>query len=155
MSTLEDWAKRWGVPPAALLDLAYSTLHIPSAEHERSEEYVQSKIRLEAAQLGIYLFRNNNGAGKMESGNFVRFGLGNDSPQLNKQLKSGDLIGIRKRLIVAKDVGSYIGQFISREVKRTTWKYSGSAEEIAQVKWATLINSQGGDAKIVNSTGSF
>jgi hypothetical protein len=153
--TLEEWAARWGIPPAALDELARSVIYAPTADANSSEARVQSEVRLEAAKAGVYLFRNNVGAGKLESGNFVRFGLANDSAQLNKALKSGDLIGIRKRLITQQDVGRYIGQFVSREVKRSNWKFSGTLEEQAQVRWAALINSQGGDAQIVTGVGSL
>lgn len=153
--TLEEWAARWGLPPAALVELANSVIYQPDEPSSKSEARVQSEVRLEAPHAGVYLFRNNVGAGKLESGNFVRFGLGNDSAPLNKALKSGDLIGIRKRMITQADVGRYIGQFVSREVKRANWKYSGTAEENAQLRWATLINKQGGDALFVTGTGSF
>lgn len=154
--TLAEWAQRWGVSAAALDELCRSCIYTPETDHGvKSEARVQSEVRLEAARAGVYLFRNNVGAGKLDSGNFVRFGLGNDSAQLNKALKSADLIGIRKRLIVPADVGRYIGQFVSREVKRSDWRYSGTEEEQAQGKWATLINEQGGDARIVTGVGSL
>ncbi len=153
---MEEWAAKWGVPAAALVDLAQSVIYHPDGDKEdKSEARVQSEVRLEAPHYGVYLFRNNNGAGKLASGNWVRFGLGNDSKPVSKVLKSGDLIGLRKRMIVAADVGRYIGQFYSREIKRGDWKYSGTEEEVAQLRWAHLINSQGGDAKIVQGKGSF
>ena len=155
--TLEAWAAKWGVPADALVDLAHSVIYHPEADEpsSASEARVQSEVRLEAPHAGVYLFRNNVGAGKLASGNFVRFGLGNDSAKLNEALKSSDLIGIRKRQIVQADVGRYIGQFVSREVKRADWKYSGTLEENAQLRWVTLINKQGGDAKFVTGKGSF
>jgi hypothetical protein len=155
--TLEAWAAKWGVPAAALVDLAHSVIYTPEADEpsSASEARVQSEVRLEAPHHGVYLFRNNVGAGKLASGNFVRFGLGNDTAKLNEALKSGDLIGIRKRQIVQADVGRYIGQFYSREIKRRDWRYSGTMEENAQLRWATLVNAQGGDAKIVTGKGSF
>jgi hypothetical protein len=153
---LADWAQRWQIPAAALDDLCRSCIFTPETDQGvKSEARVQSEVRLEAPRHGVYLFRNNVGAGKLENGAFMRWGLGNDSTQVNSVLKSADLIGIRKRLITAADVGSYIGQFMSREIKKEAWKYHGTEEEQAQVKWATLINAQGGDAKIVQGVGSF
>lgn len=153
---LAEWADRWGIPPEAIEDLARSTIYPPPAvADDASEARVQSEVRLEAPYQDVYLFRNNVGAGKMASGNFVRYGLGNDSEALNDVLKSGDLIGFKKRMITMADVGRYFGQFVSREVKRRDWKFSGTKEEHAQVRWATLVNSQGGDAKIVQGPGSF
>lgn len=158
MMSLEEWAQQWNVPPIALQQLALSVLHRPKdddGEASRSEAYIQSEVRLEAAQHGRYLFRNNIGAGKMESGNFIRFGLGNDSAPLNKVLKSADLIGWTPVLITSDMVGKIIAQFLSREIKAADWKYSGTAEENAQLKWAALVNQFGGDAKIVTGSGSF
>lgn len=156
MMSLTEWADRWGVPPAALDDLARSVIYAPAdADADYSESRVQRDVRLEAAAKGVYLFRNNNGAGKMESGNFVRFGLANDSAPLSKVLKSGDLIGWQRRLITLSMVGRVIAQFTSREIKRSDWSFRGTMEEHAQVRWATLVNSQGGDAQIVKGTGSL
>lgn len=158
MTSLIQWAQNWGVPPEALEDLCRSVINVHTEDEpgvNKSEAKVQSEVRLEAAQAGVYLFRNNVGAGKLESGNFVRFGLGNDSKQLNETLKSGDLIGLRRRLITQVDVGCYIGQFVSREIKRSDWKFSGTMEEQAQARWAALINLQGGDAQIVTGVGSL
>lgn len=156
MMSLDQWAERWGVPPVALQELSRSVLHHgQDSETLKSESRVLSEVRLEAARSDFYMFRNNSGAGKMESGNFVRFGLGNDSKQLNQVFKSGDLVGVKRRLITPEMVGSHIGQFISREVKHSTWKFSGTIDEAAQLRWATLINEQGGDARFVTGPGSF
>lgn len=156
--TLDEWAARWGLPPQAFAELAACSIVEPEADAlvgGKSEAYVQSTVRLEAPQRGVYLWRNNVGAGKLASGNFVRFGLGNDSKKLNERMKSADLIGCRPVVVTPLMVGSRIGQFVSRECKREDWKYSGSMEENAQLAWATLINSLGGDAKIVKATGSL
>lgn len=156
MLSLAEWATLWEIPPEAIEQLCHSVMYAPPPEPgDKSEALVQSEVRLEAARQDIYLYRNNVGAGKLESGNFVRFGLGNDSAPLNAVLKSGDLVGIRKRLITPADVGCYIGQFVSRECKKSNWKFSGTEKEHAQVRWAVHINSQGGDAQIVTGVGSL
>lgn len=153
---IAEWAYRWQVPPAALEELCNATVYTPEGEHPvKSEARIQSEVRLEAPREGVYLFRNNVGAGKLETGQFMRWGLANDSTALNTALKSADLIGIRKVLITADLVGSHIGQFISREIKKSNWKFTGTVEEHAQLKWATLINAQGGDAQIVTGVGSL
>ena len=78
----------------------------------------------------------------------MRFGLANDSPVVNRELKSGDLIGIRPVLITREMVGHTIGRFVSRECKPSGWKLSLTDEhEMAQLAWAALVNSLGGDAK--------
>lgn len=156
--TLDEWAARWNIPPQAFAELAACSIVEPEPDAlvgKKSEAYVQSVVRREAPYCGVYLWRNNVGAGKLASGNFVRFGLGNDSRALNERLKSGDLIGIRPVTITFEMVGRRIGQFVSRECKREEWKYSGSMDENAQLAWATLVNSLGGDAKIVKATGSL
>lgn len=156
---LKQWAARWAIPDAAIDELCKSSVFHPDEEVEsdkpRSEARVQSEVRLEAAREGIYLFRNNVGAGRVEGGGFMRWGLGNDSKKFNEVLKSADLVGVRRVLITAEMVGRHIGQFVSRETKKRDWKWTGSADEHAQLRWATLINAQGGDAKIVNGVGSF
>lgn len=155
---LQQWALRWNIPPQAFAELAQCSIVDPDAPvGDKAEAYVQSRVRLEAAYATptCYLWRNNVGAGKLASGNFVRWGLANDSKPLNERIKSGDLIGIRSLLVTAQMVGMTIGQFVSRECKRESWKYSGTVEENAQLAWATLINSLGGDAQIVKATGSL
>lgn len=121
-----------------------------------SEAAVQARVRVEASRKGMRLFRNNVGAfTDPESGQFVRFGLANDSKQLNAVLKSGDLIGVRPRVVHPGDVGRLIGQFVSREVKRGGWRYAGSPREVAQLNWVNLVNSLGGDAAFCTGEGSL
>lgn len=112
----------------------------------KRESDIQNLIKLEASRKGARLWRNNLGAVHTVDGRFIRFGLANESYEINSVIKSADLIGIRPLLITQEMVGQTIGQFLSREVKHSEWKYCGSAIEIAQVKWANLINSLGGDA---------
>jgi len=120
-----------------------------------SESGVSSEIRLEASQLGARLWRNNVGALLTPSGQFMRFGLANDSAQLNRVIKSADLIGIRPIVITPEHVGQTIGQFISREVKNPDWKYTGTDRERAQLAWAELVNSLGGDACFTTGRGTL
>jgi hypothetical protein len=120
-----------------------------------NESEVQSQVRLEAAHKHVYLWRNNIGAGKLQNGSFVRWGLANDSAALNAVLKSADLIGIRRVLITQDMVGKIIGQFVSRECKPMGWHYSGTLEEAAQLKWKMLITDMGGDAEFVTGIGSI
>lgn len=111
-----------------------------------SEAGILSDIRLEASEVGARLWRNNVGATYTPNGQFIRYGLANDSSATNKTIKSADLIGIRPVLITPEHVGQIIGQFISREVKTPNWRYSGNERELAQLRWAELILSLGGDA---------
>lgn len=159
--SLHDWAARWRLSPECVRDLQ-ATLGLltpplaPDAPaHGKSEAWAQSVIRLEASQKGIKLFRNNVGALKDERGRVVRYGLANDSAAMNSVVKSADLIGARPVLIGPQHVGHIIGQFVSREVKSPNWKYTGTGREPAQLAWANLINSCGGDAAFATGEGSL
>ena len=153
---LDQWAQRWGVPAQAVAELRMAFGALPEIDRGRSgasEADNLAQIRLAASRKGIKLFRNNVGAGKLENGSYMRWGLCNDSAQLNKKIKSSDLIGIRPILITPNLVGSTIGQFIAREVKRAGWKYRGTAEEEAQFKFLQFVSSRGGDARFTNEPG--
>jgi hypothetical protein len=156
------WAQRWGIPYAALDDfhkqigaLYNSVAPVLDVTPGVEEERVSNRVRLEGTQKGIYLWRNQVGAGTLENGAFIRWGLANDSPRVNKIFKSSDLIGIKKRLILAQDVGTYIGQFYAREIKKEGWHYSGSEREIAQLNFNELILANGGDAAFATGVGTL
>lgn len=163
MTILTDWAAQWGVPREALADLARRQ----GAEYERNpepvlkhgqpvdESHVQSLIRLEAARAGLLLMRNNVGQLMDDRGVPVRYGLMNESEQLNAKIKSSDLIGIRPIRITSAHIGTTIGQFVAREVKRTDWVFKGNAHELAQQEFLTLVNRYGGDAKFARGCGSI
>lgn len=120
-----------------------------------SETGLSSIIRLEASMKGCRLWRNNVGATYTPKGDFIRYGLANDSSGLNREIKSADLIGIRPVVITVDMVGVTIGQFLSREVKAPGWKYKGTDRERAQLAWAELIISLGGDAGFAVSEGTI
>lgn len=161
---LHDWAVRWSIPFDAFRDLqtllGLYTPPLPQADVDirstKSEAFVQSMTRLEASQKGLYLFRNNNGALKPEgSKRPVRFGLGNDSEQINDLMKSADLIGWRSVVIEQRHVGYKLAQFMSVECKPEGWQYSGNDREPAQLAWANLVNAHGGDARFVSQPGGL
>ena len=120
-----------------------------------SETATQQAIRLEASRQGVRLFRNNNGACKDETGRLIRYGLGNDSAQVNRALKSSDLIGITPILVTPEHVGMTHGIFTSIEVKREGWKYTGTSREVAQGAWIDLIISLGGKGQFSTGPGSI
>lgn len=160
--TLDQWIIRWGIPAAAARELAdvlgSNDAAPPPVDPAMlgSEARVQSLVRIEAAQNGYWLTRNNVGVlPNPETGRPVRYGLANESPQQNQAVKSADLIGFRKRLIVPSDVGIVIAQFVSRECKAEGWKFSGKGREKAQAAWRDFINSNGGDAAFASGPGSF
>lgn len=153
---LDRWALAWGVPAGALVDLrrqlGMADQPPPPDDLGLSEGAVQSRVRLQASRIGWRTWRNNVGAGVLSNGSFVRWGLANDSAQLNKTLKSSDLIGCRPRVITQDDVDSTIGQFVSLEIKEAGWKFNPKDErEVAQARWLGVITGLGGHARFVTS----
>lgn len=158
MNNLYDWAKAWRVPVQAVHDLerrmAIRVDH-SAGEPGRSESNVQSRVRLEAANKGLHLWRNNVGGCVDEHGNHIRYGLANDSAKMNKVIKSSDLIGIRPRLVTPDMVGQRFGQFVAREIKAEGWYYTGTDREEAQRRFIELVVSLGGDAQFCAGEGSL
>jgi hypothetical protein len=154
MSPYDDWAARWPLAAAELRAIALPAI-VSTAPAGAGEDYAQAQVRLEASKKGGRLFRNNVGAAYLTDGTFVRFGLANDSPAVNKTLKSGDLIGPMPVLITPAHVGTVIAQFTSREIKKPGWKYTGTEREKAQLNWANMVNSLGGNAAFATGPGSL
>jgi len=122
----------------------------------KSELDILNAVRLEASEKGARLWRNNVGATYASDGRFIRYGLANDSEQLNKVLKSSDLIGIQPTLITEKHVGKIIGVFLCREIKHASWKFApGNKRDAAQLAWINLINRLGGDADFATQIGTI
>lgn len=111
----------------------------------RNEATIQALARLEAARDGI-LWRNNVGQLPGPNGRPVRYGLANDSTAVNQNVKSADLIGIRRVLITPEHVGQVLGVFWSREVKAEGWRFAGTERELAQLRWLELVTAHGGIA---------
>lgn len=111
-----------------------------------SESRIQSLVVLEATRLGVWPLRNNSGAFTDPTGRLVRYGLGNTSKQLNKVMKSSDLIGIEPVIITPEMVGYTIGRMWARECKAEGWHYTGTPREVAQKNFIDKINSLGGNA---------
>lgn len=161
MSVLHQWAIKWGVRVEALQDLQLQlgTLTLPeaatSAGPAKSEAWAQSAVRMEAGQKGVKLWRNNVGALLDKAGRLVRYGLANDSEQLNAVIKSADLVGWRPLTVTPAHVGQRVAQFVSREIKEPGWQYTGTPREQAQLSWANLVNAAGGDARFCSGPGSL
>lgn len=114
------------------------------------------KIRLEASKRGIYLFRNNSGAFHATDGRFVRFGLANDSERINKNLKSGDLIGFIPVTITPEMVGEKIAIFASIEIKKYDHEIKSNSSRVkAQKAWVELVKCNGGFSIMTNSLDNF
>lgn len=160
MTQLIQWAIRHNIPHIALAELR----HMMGVDKDTdpaaqcggmSEAKVQEAVRLEATKKGCRAWRNNVGACKDDTGRVIRYGLVNDSPALNKRIKSSDLIGIRPVVITSNMVGHTIGQFIAREIKKPGWDYTGTDREKAQLAFIELVISLGGDAAFANDVGSI
>lgn len=155
---LVNWQIKWGVSDAAIAELRTLLIgeyapNISTGEPALSEAAVQNNIRMAASRRGDRLFRNNNGAGRLADGSYVRWGLANDSEAVNRVCKSSDLIGIKKVEITRAHVGQIIGQFWACEVKHSGWRYSGTEREVAQLKFLSMVTALGGCGQF--STGAI
>lgn len=156
---LAKWALRWGVGYAAVEDLKREIGVMPEAASGAvsgaSEEAVQNRVRLEATRKGLRLWRNNVGACVDERGNYLRYGLANDSKRMNALVKSSDLIGIRPMVVKQHHVGVVVGQFVAREIKHGGWSYTGTEREEAQLRFIKHVLALGGDAAFANNEGTL
>ena len=157
----DQWLMKWQgkIPHEAVVDL-YTMLgtvdHAPAVTTGTgSESRQQSLVRIDAAQNGVWLTRNNVGVLMDVNGRPVRYGLANESKEQNKVFKSSDLVGIRSVVITHGMVGQVIGQFVARECKREGWSYSGDKHELAQLAFINFINAKGGDACFASGPGTF
>ena len=154
---ITQWAAQLGIPPQAVQALfaQMTAAALPpagTAHTAFSEARIVQERRLAAAQAGGVLWRNNVGAAKDEYGNYFRYGLCNDSKQMNERLKSSDLIGITPVTITLGHVGTVIGQFTAEECKEGPWKYTGTPREKAQLAFIELVGNMGGKAKFTNGS---
>ncbi len=157
---LIQWSLKWGVPVEAIEDLRNEMGLIntdPKSIEGESEAAGQTRIRLEATEKGMWLGRNNVGAysAKNPPSPGTRWGLCNDSPGMNKVIKSADLIGIRPLLIQQYHVGHIVGQFLSREIKKDGWVYKATERELCQLTFAEYVISLGGDAAFATGVGTL
>jgi hypothetical protein len=157
---LYEWARKHNIPQHALEDLlrGLGAHWEPKQDRKKSsEQEVQDRVRLEASRKGCVLWRNNLGVTE----NHVRYGLCNDSPKVNARLKSHDLVGIRPTLITPELVGRTVGIFFTREIKAPGWVFGASSNkkerdrEEAQLRWALIVLSMGGDSAFTDCEGSI
>lgn len=159
----EQWAAEWGISPAAVSDLRRRLLRQSPDRPQfavvdnpnRLESPASDDVRLEASEQGLRLWRNNVGACHSNTGSYIRYGLANDSAKINKRIKSSDLIGIRPLVITQEMVGSTVGQFVAREMKRPGWSFSGTDRELAQLRFLELVAAMGGDACFATGRGTL
>jgi hypothetical protein len=145
---LFEWATRWGIPHGAVYELRDimgqgDLVPQPGAVSEAGS---QKRIRVEAANAGHVLWRNNVGACVDDRGNHIRYGLCNESMAMNKSIKSSDLIGITTMPVTTTMVGQNVGIFTAVEVKKPGWKWRGDKHEVAQHKFILNVVARGGIA---------
>ena len=160
MITIHQWAIRHGVSHDALRELTAIMCEVPTDPKlvlpGTSEAAISNMVRVEASDKGAWLLRNNVGACMDDRGRLIRYGLANDSKQMNQQIKSCDLIGIKPLLITPGHVGSVIGQFMGREVKAANWKFNPNDERaVAQLRFMNRAWSLGADVAFANGVGTI
>lgn len=155
MMTYNEWAARH---PRAAAELP--AVFVPDraeTEGNRSEARVQQQVRIAVARQGAYSWRNNVGATPAKCPDCqaprtpVRYGLANDSSRLNQRMKSSDLILAIPRIVTDSMVGTRIAQFGSIECKPAGWQYTGTAREVGQMTWLSLVAAAGGFATFTNT----
>ncbi len=121
-----------------------------------SEAVIQQQTRLQFCnQTGGVIFRNNSGACIDDTGRQVRYGLGNDSAQLNAAIKSSDLIGIVPTRIEPHMIGYHLGVFVALECKPSGWSFpkptnrAEYARCLAQQKFHDIVRASCGYAGFV------
>ena len=161
MNTFLEWA---AAHPVAAADLMAMYARAPwnndaPTANGKSEAWAQQQVRFLAARQGAWAMRNNVGAVKATEHTTcpfcsrdyviqrdpVRYGLANDSPQLNDIVKSSALILCIPRLITKEMVGRVIGQFGAIEVKHPGWvPGEDKKREGAQAAFGARVESLGG-----------
>lgn len=153
----DEWARRWNLPPEAIMELRYISLcdtsQIPDERSQDSEEAVASRVLLEGGNRGMILLRNNSGAFQNEHEKWVRFGLGNVSKEFNSHYKSSDYIGIYPLYITERYLGRTVGIFTAVETKRANWKFKGDKGEKAQGSFLDIVTTNGGIATFASHSG--
>lgn len=133
------------------------------------ESAVETHIRLDAAKLGIELWRNNVGMAwhgevtHLKDGSIhirnprpVRYGICNESKQMNEVVKSSDWLGITPEMVMPHHVGEIWGIFTALEAKPTNFKFNSSDKHLlAQKNFHDIVRKAGGRAGFAHSINSF
>lgn len=112
-----------------------------------TETPAQQQVRLAMARMGALMYRNNTGAFQDETGRWIRYGLANDSKQMNERIKSSDLIGGVPITIQPHHVGQTFAILTAIECKRPGWHLTpGDKRGQAQKRFIDLVVGIGGFA---------
>jgi hypothetical protein len=118
------------------------------------ESATTSHVRLDAANQGISLFRNNSGAWRDESGRLIRYGLGSFTKA--DKVASSDFIGITPVFITPDMVGKVLGVFTAVEMKPSDWKFLQSDERaLHQSNFHAIVKKAGGFAGFATCVKDF
>lgn len=110
-----------------------------------NEAVVQQQVRLAMARMGAQMWRNNVGACTDDTGRVIRYGIANDSAQMNAQIKSSDLIGAVPIIIQPHHVGRTMAILTAIECKRTGWHLTpGDKRGQAQQRFIDIVRGVGG-----------
>lgn len=114
-----------------------------------------SFVRLDAANQGVDLWRNNSGGFYDETGRFVRYGLGGFVAEKDKKLSS-DYIGITPVFITPDMVGQVIGVFTAVEMKPDGWKFNHlDKRALYQRNFHDIVRKAGGFAGFATNVLDF
>lgn len=118
------------------------------------ESGTTSHVRLEAAQKGVLLLRNNSGGCYDDTGRFIRYGLGSFTEK--DQKASSDFIGITPMLIMPDMIGRIVGVFTAVEMKAENWKfYQSDKRALHQKNFHDMIAQHGGFAGFARNVEDF
>lgn len=162
LNGFNDWVMRHPEAAADLFEVLSAGAHVPGTDNEdKSEAWAQQQVRFKAGELGAgVLWRNNVGSTPAQSSHQcpacrheyvenhtpLRYGIANDSAQMNKMFASSDLIGIRQYTVQPQDVGRVLGLFWAVEVKapRVKIDLEKSAHQKRQAAFGALVESFNG-----------
>lgn len=153
MTDYHEWARAYPQAATALAAVLHRVAEYEPPATPRSEAAVQQAVRFEIARRGGLAWRNNVGATPAKCPDCgaprqpVRYGLANDSAQLNARVKSSDIIAAIPLVIAPHHVGTRIAQFAAYEIKHEGWQYRGDKHEAAQAAFLSLVAGVGGLAQ--------
>lgn len=149
--TFDEWALKWALPAQALQEYQELTAATSSPLDDRSEAFVVSECRLALSHYKVIQMRNNVGVLEDVNGTPVRYGLCNETKQMNQIMKSSDDINILPYVVKPQDVGRKLGLFLGVEHKKPNWVYTGKGRETAQLTFQRMVRAAGGVALFANS----
>lgn len=115
----------------------------------------QQLIRIRAGELNAPLYRNNRGAWH-DGARSIRYGLGNDSPQMDAIFKTGDLVGWTPLFITPAMIGRVVPVFTNIECKPPGWHLIPSDKRgHAQQTFIDMVLRHGGYAGFATSVEDY